>query len=81
MAYDERLKTYVHRLTYDFDEHEGTIILGGPTDMTGCIELFKAIDPAVSLIDTRIRADHDTVYYQQDGVWHAGMRRARKNAE
>jgi hypothetical protein len=39
--------------------------------MSGCIALFKGIDPEVSLIQTYSGSRPDTVYSLDDGEWRA----------
>jgi hypothetical protein len=75
------VQCFVERLSYDFRLHLGFLYMarGSCCDMTGCIKLFKAIDPKVVGIQTfemkengeEVRAK-DTCYFKYDnGEWVA----------
>jgi len=71
--FDERLKCYINSLSYDFKTQTGTLYLsrGGCCDMTGCINLFRAIDPLVTKILTYSGDEEDTFYRVSDLKWLA----------
>lgn len=74
--YDHRkLQTWVHRLDYNWIDRRGNIWCGGPTDFTGCIELFKLIDPRVRVVQTYVDGKEDTLYIKQGGEWTARLKR------
>jgi hypothetical protein len=68
------LGCFVHSLHYDFATGCGqlTIARNGCTDMGGCIELFRRIDPNVRRIKTFSGSKADTAYaIDADGQWNA----------
>ncbi len=71
--YHLELQCFVSRVGYDFTEHVGHVLIsdGGCTDMYGCIEFFKRIDPAVSTIRTFSDDKPDTLYFCRGGKWHS----------
>ena len=71
--WDKRLKCNVVSLTYDFRSRTGQLYLldGDCCDMTGCVDLFEAIDPTVTAIDTYSGDEADTVYRKQGTEWRA----------
>jgi hypothetical protein len=71
MILDNRLGCYVNRLQYDFNTRKGQLFMGPKNccDASGCIELFKAIDPEVKEIETFEGANADTVYLLRGGEW------------
>jgi hypothetical protein len=74
MAYLNELQCDVRELYYDFIKQEGTLNMreDNRCDMTGCIDLFKKIDPRVSRISTFAGGVQDTAYrLNADGRWVA----------
>ena len=69
--YDERLICFVDSLSYDFNSHTGKLYVanGGCCDMTGCIKLFKAIDPQVTTILPYSGGKEDVYYKKVDTKW------------
>ena len=74
-VFDWRFKCFVERLQYDYQSKIGVLIMGelSCTDMSGCIGLFKCIDPNVKEIHTRSDSGsiRDTIYKKKDGKWHS----------
>jgi hypothetical protein len=72
-------------LTYDVRSRQGALLLahGECCDMSACIALFEAIDPAVRYIETRwaergtswTNSRLDTSYRRHNGTWTAEQRR------
>lgn len=74
--YHEEAQCYVQRVTYDFKERRGVLLMGDGscTDMSGCIRVFERIDPDVQRIDTYAGPVPDTVYRRHSerfGGWRA----------
>jgi hypothetical protein len=71
--WDERLKCHVVSLAYDCCSHTGQLYLldGDCCDMTGCVALFKGIDPKVTAINTYSGDKADTVYRKEGTEWKA----------
>jgi len=69
--FDDRLSCFVDSLSYDFNSLTGKLHItdGGCCDMTGCIKLFKLIDPKVTKILTYSGAKEDTSYVKKDTKW------------
>lgn len=67
------LKCDVRAIFYDFASRQGVIHIddGDCTDMTGCITLFRRIDPGVTQIQTIAGGRDDTRYAQRGGQWVA----------
>ncbi len=67
------VKCSVRKLTYDFEERVGHLFLedGNCTDMSGCIKLFRAIDPEVVGILTFAGGRKDTGYFLANGKWQS----------
>lgn len=64
----------VQRLEYDFEARTGYLYLPphNCVDMTGCIDLFTALDPDVQHIRTMAGRREDTGYLRgADGEWHS----------
>jgi hypothetical protein len=86
--YRDDVQCDVRRLEYDFETRTGILHLGSGscTDMSGCIKLFKGIDPEVLAIHTLSlpfdRADpplenrKDTSYIRKKGssAWYSVRR-------
>ena len=76
MKRSEQLQCTVESLAYNFADDGGTgFVFMAPMnccDMTGCIELFKQIDPHVNRIVTYAGNVADTSYEKDEaGNWHA----------
>ena len=73
LPFHSDLGCYVQRLEYDFVTRTGTLIMCeiSCTDMGGCIDLFKRIDPKVVHIRTIAGSEPDTEYRLMYGRWHA----------
>lgn len=74
MRFNSLTQCYVSHLSYDFESRSGELHMGelSSTDMRGCIELFKAIDPEVREIRTyRAVGRADTSYHLERGKWAA----------
>lgn len=71
--YRDDVQCFVRELRYDFAQRMGHLILedGSCTDMRGCIELFKKIDPEVQAIATYAGGKRDTGYLFKDGKWES----------
>ena len=71
--FDERLVCYAKTIEYDFNNHSGSLYIDkhGCCDMTGCIRLFKSIDPLVTEILTYSSDEKDTSYRKNDLKWFA----------
>ena len=69
----KELVTDARRVAYDFDQQRGWLLQASGTccDMTGCIALFKRIDPNVKIIETFSGRRADVRYVKQDGKWRA----------
>lgn len=81
--YSMELDCYVVSLEYSFQTRTGTLVMkeGSCTNMTGCIALFRRIDPDVRAIATQSGADIDTSYHRDnDGRWVA-VTHTRKHLE
>ena len=76
-CWDERLVCEVLSLRHDFRRHAGQLFLpeGNGCDMTGCVRMFEAIDPQVSLIDVHVGEAPDTTYRREGAAWKALRRR------
>lgn len=73
VVFRDDVSCFVRNLTYDFKAKSGVLYLedGSCTDMSGCIDLFKRIDPNVSTILTIAGRRKDTAYVLTDGGWSA----------
>lgn len=71
--YRDDVQCFVRELRYDFGQRMGHLMLEdvSSTDMRGCIELFKKIDPDVQAIATYAGGKRDTGYVLIDGKWEA----------
>ena len=71
--YDERLQCFAEVLDYDFKTRTGILYIGshGCCDMTGCVKLFKAVDPRAETINTFSSESPDTIYKKQGAGWQA----------
>lgn len=71
--YDERLMCEVISLSYDFGTQTAELYLPATNccDMTGCVELFEAIDPKVVAINTHSGDRIDTAYRKAGAEWKA----------
>jgi hypothetical protein len=69
----DEVQCFVRTLEYDFRSKAGVLTLenGSCTDMSGCIGLFKKIDPGVVRILTIAGGRRDTGYVLVDGKWEA----------
>lgn len=58
-------------LSYDFVRCRGvlTVADGSCCDMQSCVDLFKAVDPAVRRIRTVASIGPNAQYFLRDGVW------------
>lgn len=70
---DERLLCEVVSLDYDFREHTGRLYMPefNCCDMTGCLGVFRGIDPEVALIQTYSGDRPDTIYRRKGTEWTA----------
>jgi hypothetical protein len=73
VVFREDVQCFVRDLGYDFRTKVGVLYLedGGCTDMSGCIRLFKKIDPDVQTILTIAGRRRDTAYLRDDDHWRA----------
>lgn len=73
VVFREDVQCFVRHLSYDFKAKAGILYLedGSCTDMSGCIGLFKKIDPNVSTILTIAGRRKDTAYVLADDGWQA----------
>lgn len=80
-VFRQDVQCFVQKLTYDFKEKTGQLLLedGSCTDMSGCIKLFKAIDPEVVGILTISGGRRDTGYVLVDGEWQSRVDSEMKN--
>lgn len=72
--HDTRLRCTPYEVHYDFEKRHGVLIMGqrNCSDMTGCINLFRGIDPKVKFIQTYADKELDTGYIRRDnGKWSA----------
>lgn len=76
IEYEDRYRTdlgcHVQKLDYDFWKHRGVLWMAAwnCTDMSGCIRLFRAIDPEVEFITTMAGEEKDTCYESDPGgLW------------
>lgn len=67
------VQCFVRELRYDFRARSGVLELenSSSTDMRGCINLFKTIDPDVRSILTISGGRRDTAYFLQNQKWEA----------
>lgn len=78
--FHDKLQCFVLELKYDYEQRIGIAILGNDqscTDMSGCIETFKAIDPEVKQIQTYADRGRraDVIYTRgNEGKWYAGYK-------
>lgn len=70
-VFNEALACYVISLYYNFFAQRGNLYLpeGNCCDMTGCLELFKEIDPNVKDIHVFSGDELDTIYTKYHGQW------------
>jgi len=83
MRFNSQVECYVSRLSYDFESRSGELHIGetSSTDMRGCVELFKAVDPEVVEIRTyRAGEKPDTSYHLERGKWTARKASAAQGA-
>jgi len=66
-----QMKCHVTSLQYDFAARTGTVNAIGPTDMSGAIRIFEAIDPGVVEIKTYLDGRPDVLYWHGHDDWHA----------
>jgi len=73
MIFRDDVQCFVQKLTYDFKTRIGVLVLedNSCTDMSGCIQLFKKIDPSVEAIQTIAGNRKDTTYRLVDEKWQA----------
>jgi hypothetical protein len=73
MPYRQDVQCVVEKLEYDFDAKIGVLQLGEHdcTDMSGCIALFKKIDPDVVEIRTFAAKRKDTSYHFDGQQWRS----------
>jgi hypothetical protein len=73
VVFREDVQCFVRTLEYDFKSKSGVLRLedGSCTDMSGCIGLFKKIDPEVVKILTVAGHRKDTAYIRTDDGWQA----------
>lgn len=73
LRFIEDVQCFVSELRYDYTTKTGTLVLGrnSATDMSGCIALFKRIDPEVTDILTLEGKKPDTSYHLIGGKWQA----------
>lgn len=73
LVFHDNLHCLVQRLEYDFARRAGVLYLADHncTDMRGCIDLFKAIDPRVKDIVTIAGKRRDTSYRLIGEKWQA----------
>ncbi|MFS8051602.1 hypothetical protein QD357_02130 [Rhizobium sp. BR 317] len=71
--YHPELQCAVFGLSYDFVTREGILNMdeSNASDMTGCIALFKRIDPKVQAIQTVAGTTNDTSYRLVGKAWTA----------
>jgi hypothetical protein len=71
--WDERLMCDVISLGYDFHSRTGRLYMahGNCCDMTGCVELFEAIDSEAEAIHTYSGDKADTAYRREGKKWKA----------
>jgi hypothetical protein len=72
-VFRDDVQCFVRSLEYDFRSKSGVLRLedASCTDMSGCINLFKKIDPGVVRIMTIAEGRRDTGYVLVDGKWEA----------
>jgi hypothetical protein len=73
-SFVETLQAFVIRLECDFAHHQGFVFMkdGSCTDMSGCVNLFRAIDPDVRVVFTMSGEQRSTTYEKlPDGTWRA----------
>ena len=82
-AVDCKLLTTVRWLRYDVQSQCGMVQMDKYccTDMSGAIDLFQRIDPAVRRIETWADQEPDTLYVKQDETWQAYDRRRVRRYE
>lgn len=68
-----KLKCCVRSINYNFDKKTGCVYMGDIdcVDMSGCIEIFVAIDERVERIFTFQGDRTDTSYFKVHGKWKA----------
>jgi hypothetical protein len=66
--FHEGVQCYVENVSYDFRTRTGRIDMpeGSHTDMTGAIDLIRAIDPEARRIETFADGKPDTTYVHAD---------------
>lgn len=71
--FDDGVQCFVVKLEYDFKSKAGVLYLEehSCTDMRGCIDLFKKIDPSVTSIQTIAGKRRDTWYIFANDKWQA----------
>jgi len=67
MPFSDELVCEVNRVEYDFNTKIGALWMqdGQCCDMSGCLKLFKRIDPEVKRIQTYSGEALDTVYTRE----------------
>jgi hypothetical protein len=73
LIFDDGVQCFVVKLEYDFKSKAGVLHLEDHscTDMRGCIDLFKKIDPRVTSIQTIAGKRRDTWYVRIADEWQA----------
>jgi hypothetical protein len=68
-VWDKRTQCRISRIDYSFEEQAGTLFIPelNNTDMSGCIKLFKALDPKVRHIEV-LKDGKPDIAYAYDGV-------------
>jgi|SRR6516165_85640 hypothetical protein len=70
--WNDELQTDLNDVTYSFNNRVGKLFMpeGCCCDMSGCINLFRRIDPKVQFIETWAGETLDTCYRKlHDGCW------------
>lgn len=70
-VFSETLACYVISVYYNFFAQRGNLYLleNNVPDMSGCLQLFRSIDPNVKDIDVFSGDELDTVYTKYHGQW------------
>ena len=72
-VWHDGLVTFVHGLDYEPRSKIGKLYMADHCccDMSGCIDIFEEIDPAVQRINTFAGEAPDTIYQRIDGRWQS----------
>lgn len=72
-VFHEGMQCFATELRYDFKKRQGILLMEdcSCTDMSGCIKVFKSIDPNVIAIQTIAGKRKDTCYVLINGKWEA----------